>query len=89
MADFGAATGRDVAGLVEGGEAGERALDKEAAVGLLRRSATLLLNVDFLAGGGTSGALLRDRARDAAVGAYSPEDGVFGRVTGVGVLARC
>jgi hypothetical protein len=75
--------------LVDGDAAmaGGRALDKEAAVGLLSRSMELLLKVDFLVGVGTGSGALRDRARDAAVGAKSPVDGVFDRLE-VGVLAR-
>ena len=75
--------------LVDGDAAmaGGRALDKEAAVGLLSRSMELLLRVDFLVGVGAGSGALRDRARDAAVGAKRPEDGVFDRLE-VGVLAR-
>lgn len=64
-------------GLAAGG--GARAFDMEAAVGLLNRSAALLLNVAFFTGGGAGGRALRERARDAAVGANKPEEGVFGR----------
>jgi len=53
----------------------------DAAVGLLRRSAALLLRVAFFTGGGAGGRALRERARDAAVGANRPEEGVFGRDT--------
>jgi len=59
----------------------------EAAVGLLRRSIELLLIVVFLVGVGTRGGAFRDRAREAAVGANNPVEGVFGRAEGVGVLA--
>lgn len=58
-----------------------RALDNDAAVGLLSLSAASLLRVTFLTGGGGGGGALRDRARDAAVGAKRPEDGVFGLAT--------
>ena len=58
--------------------AAERVLDSDAAVGLLRRSAELLPEATFFMGAGACGAL-RDRAREAAVGAYNPEDGVLGR----------
>lgn len=56
-----------------------RAFDMDAAVGLLNRSAALLLSVAFFTGGGAGGNALRERARDAAVGANNPEEGVFGR----------
>jgi hypothetical protein len=46
---------------------------------LLKRSAALLLRVAFLTGVGTGGAALRALARDAAVGANKPDEGVFGR----------
>jgi hypothetical protein len=59
-----------------------RALDNDAAVGLLSLSAASLLRVTFLTGGGGGGGALRERARDAAVGAKRPEDGVFGLATG-------
>lgn len=59
-------------------------LESEAAVGLLRRSiASLLIEVFLMGGGGGSGAF-RDFAREAAVGANKPLEGVFER--GVGVL---
>lgn len=51
----------------------------DAAVGLLNRSAALLLSVAFFTGGGAGEGTLRERARDAAVGANKPEEGVFGR----------
>lgn len=57
-----------------------RALDNEAAVGLLSLSAASLLKVTFFTGGGGGGGALRERASDAAVGAKRPEDGVFGLV---------
>jgi len=58
-----------------------RALDNDAAVGLLSLSAASLLRVIFLTGGGGGGGALRERASDAAVGANRPEEGVFGLVT--------
>lgn len=73
------------AGLAGTG-AGERALDIEAAVGLLRRSAALLLKVTFFVGVGSCGWAFRALASDAAVGADKPE-GVFGRLDD-GVLGR-
>lgn len=66
---------------------GERAFDNDAAVGLLSLSAELTLKVDFFAGVGSSGWALRDLAKDAAVGANNPVEGVFGRFVG-GDLAR-
>lgn len=68
-----------LAGLGTG--AGVRALDNDAAVGLLSLSAASLLKVIFLTGGGGGGGALRERASDAAVGANRPEDGVFGLAT--------
>jgi hypothetical protein len=68
--------------------AGVRALDRDAAVGLLSRSATPLERVAFLAGVGTGGWALRAFARDAAVGANSPDDGVLD-LTGAGEVAGC
>jgi hypothetical protein len=70
-----------------------RAFEAEAAVGLLRRSATLLESVTFLVGGGGGGCAFRAFARDAAVGANRPEAGVFGLETveegpELGVLER-
>ena len=62
---------------------GVRALDREAAVGLLSRSATALLNVVFFVGVGGKGGAFLDFAKDAAVGANRPE-GVFGRLAVVG-----
>lgn len=75
---------------VDAGVAGARALDAEAAVGLANRSAELLLNVAFLTGVGNGMPAARDRAKDAAVGANRPEDGVFGLDTPVaaGILGR-
>ena len=72
---------------VDAATAGSRAFDKEAAVGLLSRSMELLLKADFLVGVGAGRGALRDRARDAAVGAKSPVDGVFDRLE-AGDLAR-
>lgn len=77
---------------------GSRTLELDAAVGLLKRSAALLLNVTFLTGVGTGGCALRARARDAAVGAKrlvvfgrdvlaGVPPGVFGREV-VGVFVR-
>lgn len=59
---------------------GVRALDNDAAVGLLSLSAASLLRVTFLTGGGGGGGALRERASDAAVGANRPKDGVLGLV---------
>jgi hypothetical protein len=72
-------------GLAAG--AGVRAFDMDAAVGLLKRSAELLLKVAFFTGGGAGGRALRERARDAAVGANKPVEGVFGRDTLVARMA--
>lgn len=72
---------------IEAAIAGSRAFDKEAAVGLLSRSMELLLKADFLVGVEAGRGALRDRARDAAVGAKSPVDGVFDRLE-VGVLEK-
>lgn len=69
------------------GAAAAEILALDAAVGLLRRSIELLLIVGFFEGVGIWGAAFRDRARDAAVGANKPVEGVFGRAD-VGVLAR-
>jgi hypothetical protein len=75
-----------------GGEAGtgERIFWSEAAVGFVSLSAALVVAWFFLVGVGVgaSGALLRERAREEAVGAYSLLDGVLGRVEVIGVLAR-
>lgn len=71
---------------VDAAEVGVRALFNDAAVGLLKRSAALLLSVGFLIGIGSCGCAFRALARDAAVGAKRPE-GVFGRVV-LGVLGR-
>lgn len=46
---------------------------------MLKRSAALLLRVALLTGVGNGGAALRALARDAAVGANRPDEGVFGR----------
>lgn len=72
-------------GLAIGGRA--RAFDMDAAVGLLNRSAALLLSVVFFTGGGAGGGALRERAREAAVGANKPEEGVFGRDALVACMA--
>jgi len=74
-----------LAGLA-GREEGVRAFDIDAAVGLLRRSAALLLKVAFFVGAGGCGSAFRALAREAAVGANRP-DGVFER-TVEGVLGR-
>jgi hypothetical protein len=54
----------------EAAGAATRALEREAVVGLSRRSAASLLST-FLTGGGTGGvsAAVLERAREAAVGA--------------------
>lgn len=65
---------------------GTRALESDAAVGLLSRSAAALLNVAFFVGV-LGGGAFRALAKEAAVGAKSPEEGVLGRVE-VGVFAR-
>lgn len=64
---------------------GERALDREAAVGLLSLSAALALRVAFLTGVGFASGALRALASDAAVGA-NKWDGVLGRDVVEGVL---
>lgn len=56
-----------VAGLATGDGAGDRARERDEAVGLLNRSSTLLLT--FLAGDGAGDGAPRARAREAAVGA--------------------
>ena len=77
-----------------GGDAtGVRIRDNDAAVGLLRRSAALLLTTAFLGGVEGFGCALRILAKDAAVGADRPVEGVFGRLVVVvvataGVLGR-
>jgi len=71
-----------LAGLA--GAFAERASD--AAVGLLKRSAEVLLSATFFVGVGSCGAALRALAREAAVGANKP-DGVLGRAL-EGVLGR-
>ena len=76
--------GDDLVIVLAGVAFAERASD--AAVGLFRRSAELLLKVTFRTGGGNSGAALRAFAREAAVGANKP-DGVLGRAL-EGVLGR-
>jgi hypothetical protein len=61
-------------------------LESEAAVGRLRRSiASLLIAVFLMEGGGGSGAF-RAFAREAAVGANKPLEGVFERGVKVGVF---
>lgn len=65
--------------------AGDRILDAEAAVGFER--SVVIFRLAFSAGGGAE-ALALDRARDAAVGAYNPEEGVLGRGSDEGVLER-
>ena len=69
-----------------GAGAGVLALLRLAAVGLLSRSNTPVLDVAFLTGVGTGDWALRARASEAAVGANRPEDGVFGRAD-AGVVA--
>lgn len=64
---------------------GERALDRDAAVGLLSLSAALALSVAFLTGVGFASGALRALASDAAVGA-NRWDGVLGRDVVEGVL---
>ena len=59
-------------------ETGARAFDNDAAVGLLSLSVALLLSVAFFTGGGSGGWAIRERAREAAVGAKSPLEGVLG-----------
>lgn len=72
-----------------GDTVGLRTFEIDAAVGLLNRSAALLLRVAFLTGVGNGGAALRDLAKDAAVGANKPDEGVLGRgVVFDGVLGR-
>lgn len=63
------------------GGTGDRALERDAAVGLLNLSDALVVLVDFLTGvaGVDAACALRDLAKEAAVGAKSPEEGVFGR----------
>lgn len=65
---------------VEATEAGVRALDNDAAVGLVNLSVALLLEATCLTGGGTGWCVFRERAREAAVGAKGPAPGVLGRV---------
>ena len=82
-------TGLDLGGA--GGDAtGVRIRDRDAAVGLLRRSAALLLMTTFFGGVEGFGCALRILAKDAAVGADRPVEGVFGRlvVATAGVLGR-
>lgn len=69
---------------VEATETGVRALDNDAAVGLVNLSEALPLEVTCLTGRGTGICVFRERAREAAVGAKRPPAGVLGRV----VLAR-
>ena len=68
-------------------ETGKRDLDKDAAVGLLSRSAAAALRVTFLVGVGSCGSAFRARAREAAVGAKRPEAGVLGRWLGLPAVA--
>ena len=72
---------------VSAGEVGPLlTLESEAAVGRLRRSiASLLIAVFLMEGGGGSG-VFRAFAREAAVGANKPLEGVFERGVKVGVL---
>lgn len=63
----------------------ERALDNEAAVGLLSLSAAELLRVALRIGGAACGGAFLDLASEAAVGANRPEDGVLGLIE-LGVL---
>ena len=62
-----------------------RILDAEAAVGF-ERSVVIFRLVFSTEGGG--GALALDRASDAAVGAYSPDEGVLGRISDRGLVER-
>lgn len=61
-----------------GGDTAPLTLDAEAAVGLLNRSAVSPLTALFVGVLG-AGALFRALARDAAVGANRPAEGVLGR----------
>lgn len=72
--------------VVEAAATGARALDKDAAVGLLSRSAAAALKTTFLVGVGICGWALRERAREAAVGAKRPVAGVLGRWLGLVVV---
>lgn len=81
------ATGPPLATVGTGAEA--LALLKLAAVGLLSRSITPEFDAAFLAGVGRDDCVLRALAREAAVGANSPEEGVFGRAAAVGVAVVC
>lgn len=76
---------------------GLRALEREEAVGLLKRSAAELLSVTLRIGVGASAEALRAFANDAAVGANKLDEGVFalagiaweaGVLEGVGVFER-
>ena len=72
-----------------GERVGLRTFEIDAAVGLLKRSAAVPLKVALLAGVGNGGAALRALARDAAVGANRPDEGVLGRGAPLdGVLER-
>jgi hypothetical protein len=71
--------------LLAGVAAGVRTLDAEAAVGFER--SVVIFRLGFSTGVG-AGAPVLDRASDAAVGAYSPEEGVLGRISDNGVLER-
>jgi hypothetical protein len=78
-----------VADFAEGLEttAAVLALDKDAAVGLLRLSSETLELSAFLRSGCGDGAL-RALASEAALGAYSPVEGVFAIGFADGVLGR-
>lgn len=65
--------------------AGVRTLDAEAAVGFERSVVNFRLGFST-EGGGRAFALVR--ASDAAVGAYSPDEGVLGRAWDEGVMER-
>jgi hypothetical protein len=70
-----------------GGDTEVLDLDKDEAVGLLSLSEDETLAAFRTGEGVEVEAAFLDRARDAAVGAYSPADGVFGRLV-IGDLAR-
>lgn len=77
-----------VAGTGGTGGTGARAFERDAAVGLLRRSDELAGSAVFFADVVVDAEVaLRDFAREAAVGAKSPEDGVFGRIAGDDAVA--
>ena len=79
-------------GVCAAAGAGARAFEADAAVGFDKRSSAALACAEvvaFRAGVGTGGAAFLAFANDAAVGAYRPEDGVFGLVIIIlGVFAR-